>query len=189
MMMDYFITPGKALAPWWSDRQWQGPNISPQQAQQGFPFVTADELLIDQRAGGVYFWATWIPKKLGKGSFYLMGLRDKSGAMLDGTSLYRLRVPKDVPASQLWSAIVYSVKTAGFIANASKVGIGSTDKANLKQNADGTIDIYFGPTAPQGLESNWLPTGEDFFLIFRLYGSEPALFNKTWTLADVEKVK
>jgi Protein of unknown function (DUF1214) len=55
--------------------------------------------------------------------------------------------------------------------------------------ADGTIDIYFGPTAPQGLESNWLPTGEDFFLVFRLYGPEPALFNKTWTLADVEKVK
>ncbi len=84
---------------------------------------------------------------------------------------------------------MYSEKTAGFIANAGKLGIGSTDKANLKQNADGTIDIYLGPTAPQGLECNWLPTGEDFLLIFRRYGPEPALFNKTWTLADVEKAK
>jgi hypothetical protein len=39
------------------------------------------------------------------------------------------------------------------------------------------------------MESNWLPTGEDFFLIFRLYGPEPPLFNKTWTLPDVELVK
>jgi hypothetical protein len=31
-------------------------------------------------------------------------------------------------------------------------------------------------------------TGEDCFLIFRLYGPEPALFKKTWTLPDVEKV-
>ena len=189
VMMEYFVTPGKALAPWWPGGQWQGPNISPQQAEQGFPFVTDNELLIDQRAGGVFFWATWVPKRLGKGSFYLMGLRDKNGALLNGTSLYRLRVPKDVPASQFWSAIVYSLKTAGFIANASKVGIGSSAKAELKQNADGTIDLYFGPKPPKDMESNWLPTGEDFFLIFRLYGPEPALFNKTWRLHDVELVK
>jgi hypothetical protein len=118
-----------------------------------------------------------------------MGLRDKNGALLNGTSLYRLRVPKDVPASQFWSAIVYSLKTAGFIANASRVGIGSSAKAELKQNADGTIDLYFGPKPPKDMESNWLPTGEDFFLIFRLYGPEPPLFNKTWTLPDVELVK
>jgi hypothetical protein len=188
MMMDYFVTPGKALTPWWSGEQWQGANIPPHQAEKGFPFVTDNELLVDQRAGGLFFWATWVPKHLGKGSFYLMDLRDKSGQMLNGTSMYRLRVPKDVPASQFWSAIVYSVKTAGFIANASKLGIGSSDKANLKQNADGTIDLYFGPKAPKGMETNWLPTGENFFLIFRLYGPEPALFQKTWTLPDVEMV-
>jgi hypothetical protein len=39
------------------------------------------------------------------------------------------------------------------------------------------------------MESNWLPTGEDFFLIFRLYGPEQALFEKTWTLPDVEKAQ
>ena len=188
MMQQYFVTPGKALTNWWTDRQWQGPNFSKQQAEEGFPFVTANELLLDERAGGVYFWATFIPKHLGKGSFYLMGLRDTSGALFDGSSLYRLRVPKDVPAEQFWSAIVYSMKTKGFIANASKVGIGSYHKAELKQNADGTIDLYFGPEAPEGTESNWLPTGEDFFLIFRLYGPQKALFDKTWKLPDVEKV-
>jgi hypothetical protein len=188
MMQNYFTTPGKALVPFWPDNQWQGPNLSREQAEEGFPFVTTDELLLDLRGGGLYFWATFLPKHLGKGSFYLMGLRDKTGALLDGSSLYRLRVPKEVPAREFWSAIVYSIETKGFIANASRVGISSYEKAELKSNPDGTVDLYFGPKAPQGLESNWIPTGEDYFLIFRLYGPEPALFKKTWTLPDVEKV-
>jgi hypothetical protein len=40
-------------------------------------------------------------------------------------------------------------------------------------NEDGSVDIYLGETAPKGFESNWIPTaGEDFFLLFRLYGPE-----------------
>ena len=189
MMMQYFVTPGKALVPFWPNRNWDTLNLSKEQAELGFPFVTDEELLLDARAGGVYFWATWLPKHLGKGSFYLMGLRDSSGTLFDGSSLYRLRVPKDVPAREFWSAIVYSRATAGFIPKVDRVGLSSYEKAELKANADGTIDLYFGPKAPAGMESNWIPTGEDFFLIFRLYGPEQALFDKTWTLADVEKVK
>jgi hypothetical protein len=30
--------------------------------------------------------------------------------------------------------------------------------------------------------------GEDFFLLFRLYGPGEALFDGSWTLGDVEKV-
>lgn len=189
MMMQYFVTPGKALIPFWPNRNWDTLNLSKEQAEQGFPFVTNDKLLLDARAGGVYFWATWLPKHLGKGSFYLMGLRDSSGTLFDGSSLYRLRVPKDVPAREFWSAIVYSRATAGFIPKVDRVGLSSYEKADLKANADGTIDLYFGPKAPAGMESNWIPTGEDFFLIFRLYGPEKALFDKTWTLADVERLK
>ena len=51
------------------------------------------------------------------------------------------------------------------------------------------MDLYFGPKAPEGLESNWIPTGEDYFLIFRLYGPDNAVFEKTWVLPDVEMVK
>jgi hypothetical protein len=189
MMMQYFVTPGKALLPYWSDHKWMGPNLSKEQALEGFPFVTKDQVLLDSRSGGIYFWATFLPKHLGKGSFYLMGLRDQTGTMLDGSSLYRLRVPKDVPARQFWSVNVYSRATASFISKADRVGVSSYEKADLKSNADGTIDLYFGPKAPAGMESNWMATGEDFFLLFRLYGPDKALFDKTWTLADVEKVK
>ncbi len=59
----------------------------------------------------------------------------------------------------------------------------------MKSNADGTIDVFFAPAAPKGMASNWIPTGEDFFVMFRLYGPDKPLFDKTWTLADVEKVR
>jgi hypothetical protein len=58
---------------------------------------------------------TFFPKHLGGGTDYLLGLRDKNGDLLDGKSLYRLRVPKDVPARNIWSAIANSMKTKGFI--------------------------------------------------------------------------
>lgn len=186
-MQHYFSTPGRALDPFWPDHQWQALHLDKQQAEMGFPFTTENELLIDARSGGVYFWATWLPKHLGKDTFYLMGLRDSRGALLDGKSSYRLRVPKAVPARNFWSVIVYSMKTKGFIADSQKVGISSYEKAHLKANDDGSIDIYFAPEAPTGMESNWLPTGEPFFLIFRFYGPEKALFEKSWTLPDVEK--
>jgi hypothetical protein len=141
---------------------------------QGFPFETADQLLLDERAGGGYFWLAFFPKKLGAASFYLVGLRDKTGTMLNGQSLYRLRVPKDVPVSQFWSATVYSMKTKAFFANADRVAISSSEKAQLKLNPDGTVDLYFGPKPPDGLASNWIPTGGDFFLWFRLYGLREA---------------
>jgi len=186
-MQHYFTTPGKAMVPYWDSRQWQIWNFAEGQAEAGFPFVTDDRVLIDERAGGAYFWITYLPKALGGGSFYLTGLRDKDGNLFDGTSTYRLRVPKDTPAKDFWSAIVYSMRTKGFIENVDRVGLSSKDLEGMTANEDGSIDVYFAPKAPEGLESNWVPTGEDFFLIFRLYGPDKPLFEKTWTLADVEK--
>jgi hypothetical protein len=187
-MQAYFVTPGKALAPYWSGNQWQTFNIPRAQLVAGFPFETADELLLDKRAGGGYFWLSFFPKHLGAASFYLVGLRDRTGVMFNGQSLYRLRVPKDVPVSQFWSATVYSMKTKAFFAGADRVAISSSDNAQLKSNPDGTVDLYFGPKPPDGLASNWISTGEDFFLWFRLYGPEKPIFEKTWTLPDVELV-
>jgi hypothetical protein len=81
------------------------------------------------------------------------------------------------------------MQTKGFVEDVDRVGISSRDMATLNKNDDGSVDLYFAPEAPEGLESNWIPTGEDFFLLFRLYGPDKPLFEKTWTLDDVEKVK
>jgi len=187
-MQSYFTTEGKAMLPWWSDKKWYMWNFAEGQADSGFPYVTDDRILIDERAGGSYFWITYLPKNLGGGTFYLTGLRDSDGNLFDGKSTYRLRVPKDTPAKDFWSAIVYSMKTKGFVEDAKRVGISSRDKDTLKFNDDGSVDLYFAPEAPTGLESNWVPTGEEFFLLFRLYGPDKPLFEKTWVLDDVEKV-
>jgi len=188
-MQWFFATPGKALAPYWDGRRWLGPNISQEQTVAGFPFVTKDRLLVDERSGGVYFWATFLPKKLGGGSFYLMALHDSKGEMLNSTDRYRLRVPADTPAADFWSVIAYSMKTKGFIEGSKIVGLSSLDTKALKANVDGSVDVYLGPNPPEGLRSNWVPTGESFFLIFRFYGPEKPLFEKTWRLPDVERVK
>jgi hypothetical protein len=53
------------------------------------------------------------------------------------------------------------------------------------------VDIYFGPNAPDGKESNRIPTnaGGQFEFLFRLYGPEKPLFDKRWTLPDIENTK
>ncbi len=188
-MQSHFSTEGKGMLAWWRDKKWYIWNFAKGQAELGFPFVTDDVILIDERAGGYSFFVTYLPKKLGGGTFYLNGLRDSDGDLFDGKSTYKLRVPKETPAKDFWSVIVYSMKTKGFVEGVKRVGISSRDKDTLKFNDDGSVDIYFAPKAPKGLESNWIPTGEDFFLLFRLYGPDKPLFEKTWVLDDVEKVQ
>jgi hypothetical protein len=45
-------------------------------------------------------------------------------------------------------------------------------------------------SGPAGKDSNWVPTSADgqFEVLFRLYGPEKPLFDKTWKLPDIEKV-
>lgn len=187
-LQDRFISPGGAFTPYWKDRQWAVFNLSPAQAKAGFPFVEPDRLMVYERAQA-YFYLTYLPKVLGGGSFYLTAVRDQGGKLLNGTDTYRLTVPSDTPAKDFWSVIVYSMKTKGFVEGADRVGLSSVHLDKMAKNDDGTVDVFFGPVAPKGMESNWIPTGEDFFLMFRLYGPDKPLFDKTWTLADVEKIR
>ena len=60
------------------------------------------------------------------------------------------------------------------------------------KNADGTVDLYFGPTAPSGKpKSNWIQTlpGKGWFSYFRLYGPTQAYFDRSWVLPDLEKIQ
>jgi len=142
-MQSYFTTEGKAMLPWWKDKNWYMWNFAEGQAEAGFPYVDDEKILIDQRAGGSYFWITYLPKNLGGGTFYLTGLKDSDGNFYDGKSTYRLRVPKDTPAKDFWSVIVYSMATKGFVEGVDRVGISSRDKDTLKFNNDGSVDVYF----------------------------------------------
>ena len=68
---------------------------------------------------------------------------------------------------------------------------GRSSLDQLQANADGSIDLWFGPTAPAGKESNWTKTtpGKGWFAYFRAYSPTEAFFDKTWKLPDIEQVK
>ncbi len=188
-LQERFFTPGVLLAPFYGDdNQWQVFNLPQDQAAKGFPFEEGGIPLVDLRAQN-YFFVTYLPEVLGGSSFYLTGLRDADGVVLNGTDTYLLNVPADTPAADFWSVIAYSATSKGFIRDAERVGISSRELDTLQVNEDGSVDVYLGPEAPEGLASNWIPTGEDWFTLFRFYGPEEALFDKSFVLPNIEKVK
>jgi hypothetical protein len=128
-------------------------------------------------------------KRIGTAQFYLMANKDKDGQAFDGGSTYRLRVPANAPVRNYWSATVYDRETHALLKNmpsASRASISS----GIQKNADGSVDVYFGPRAPDGKQANWVPTdpARHFELLFRLYGPEKPLFDHSWRLPDVEKL-
>jgi hypothetical protein len=61
---------------------------------------------------------------------------------------------------------------------------------NLKYNEDGSVDIYFGPSAPDNMKENWIPTTEnDFFMGIRFYGPDFERLGKDWKVSGIELVK
>jgi hypothetical protein len=93
----------------------------------------------------------------GVGSQYFSTAKDKNGEWLDGGKNYVLHIPANVPAKEFWSVIVYDNSTRSIIDNGvSKTSVSSNDKHLV--NSDGSIDAYFGPTAPAGKEANWVKT-------------------------------
>ena len=61
---------------------------------------------------------------------------------------------------------------------------------DLDYNADGSVDLYFGPTPPAGSEKNWTQTvsGKGWFTILRLYGLLESWFARTWQPCEFEPV-
>ena len=126
----------------------------------------------------------------GQGTAYLTAFRDKRGEYLDGGKQYRLQVPANPPVKRFWAVTAYDPTTRGLLdagGNTNK-SVGSLD--NPQANADGSVDVYFGPRAPKGMEENWVPTNPDkgFFVVFRFYGPLEGYIDKTWVLDDFELV-
>jgi hypothetical protein len=157
---------------------------------EGMPdlFADPDAYPLDGRAI-VYSMAYFSVKHLGAGQYYLMAVRDREGAALDGSATYRLRVPADAPAKLYWSFTVYDRRTHALIRNAPRSSRAS-NSPGLALNGDGSVDIWFAPESPEGKEQNWAPTpeGRGFEVLFRIYGPEQRFFDKAWLLPDLEKV-
>ena len=173
----------------WPDRRWEFSLFLDKVTQQTDNFTQLDE-----RASWFYeavgVTDGMLGKMVGIGQVYLELQKDTSGAWLDGGKSYHLRVPPDAPVAQFWSFTVYDNETRALIDTGSTPDRSSRD--DIVKNADGSVDLYFGPSPPvAGMEKNWIKTTPDkgWFTYFRLYGPTQAFFDRTWTLNDIEEVK
>ncbi len=146
--------------------------------------------LFDYNARGVLYYAIITSvKNYGTATYYLDLAEDSNGEWLDGGKNYKLNVPPNVPARDFWSVVVYDLESAAWIREMPKVGVASSSEG-VVTNSNGSVDIYFGPQAPEGREANWIPTAEGrrFFLLFRFYGPEPGVFDGSYELNNIERL-
>ena len=158
---------------------------------------TKDRLELDERVTWFYeavgSSTGMVNPTVGAGQVYMTTKRDAKGDLLRADKTYKLRVPKDVPVGQFWALTLYSENTRRAYDN------GGTDirSANLDsrlpdlvKNPDGSIDLYVGAKAPEGLEKNYMKTtGDDgWFVYFRLYAPLQPFFDKTFSLPDFEMI-
>ncbi|TLX72457.1 DUF1254 domain-containing protein [Labilibacter sediminis] len=130
--------------------------------------------------------STQIP---GIGQAYLGAYKDSEGRWLDGSNSYKLHIPPNPPAKQFWSLTLYDVDTRCLIKNEQQIADKSS-RMDLITNDDGSVDLYFGPEAQEGMEKNWIPTtpNQGFFAYLRLYAPLEPYFERTWALPDIEKI-
>ncbi len=194
MVMNLAFNNRNPEVEWWPDRQWVQ-ILSAKDAL--FETETYDEVTDRAQwyqlvANAKYiFEARDREPVYGAGSAYLSSYKDNEGAFLNGSNSYRLTVPTDVPIANFWSVTVYDNDTRSMISNDQKrIARGSTDE--IEVNADGTVDLYYGPQLPEGApESNWVQTnkGDGWFVLFRFYGPEKPYYDRSWKLNDFERVR
>lgn len=171
------------------DARWQFAMVlDPDQREDNYDQLDERTDWFYEAIGSSYAMITKTP---GVGSAYLSTYRDKDGDWLDGGQSYRLRIAPNPPMKQFWAVSVYDIDTRTLFRNeALKAEVSSNDKG-LQKDADGSVDVYFSPTAPSGKESNWVQTvpGKFWFPYFRLYAPTQAYFDRSWPLPDIENVK
>jgi hypothetical protein len=127
----------------------------------------------------------------GKGSQYAFCTADSSGAPFDGAKNYKVNIPANVPAADFWSVVIYDPQTRSELQTSQPYPSKNNKRDKLITNADGSVDLYFGPAAPAGKEANWTQTvpKKGWFTLFRLYGPLDPWFDKQWKPGEIELVK
>jgi len=178
----FYLYPGK--------RVWTNPFI-----EGRYDFLLDGGRLLDSRVY-MHFYATGITpamaiKNVGRGSQYAIAYLDSSGNPLDGSKTYKIRLPRDVPAKDFWSFTLYDNQTRAMLQTDQRFPGLDNNREGLRQNADGSFDLYFGPSAPKGWEANWIQTvpGKGWNTILRLYGPLESFYDKSWMPGDPELVE
>ncbi|MCH5375168.1 MAG: DUF1254 domain-containing protein [Planctomycetes bacterium] len=173
----------------YSDGSWRKPFFG------GYKFEVSPGVANLDGAAFFYFLATGVTpamaeEMVGEGSQYPWTALDADGNPFDGGKTYKLHLPKDIPAKRFWSAIVYDTQTRSMLQTDQRFPSVSSQNKDVKVNDEGSVDVYFGPRAPEGMENNWVQTvpGKGWFMILRLYGPLEPWFRQTWRPSEIELV-
>lgn len=125
---------------------------------------------------------------VGAGSQYAIAFTDANGDPLNGASNYRLHLPPNIPVNNFWSVILYDNQTRSQLQTDQRWPALSSQDEGVEVNDDGSVEVYFGPEAPEGKQHNWVQTlpGKGWNVIFRLYGPLDPWFDKTWRPGEIE---
>ncbi len=132
-----------------------------------------------------------VMKMVGLGSQYAITTQDSEGNIFDGAKTYKLNIPANVPAKDFWSVVVYDPQTRSELQTSNPFPSKNSKSGSMVENADGSVDLYFGPKAPRGKKQNWIETvpNKSWFPILRLYGPLDPWFDKTWKPGEIELIK
>jgi hypothetical protein len=172
---------------YWPDRHWEKMFV------RNTEFINNGHNDIDARTLWHYQAICVSPNLLsttpGVGTAYLTAFRDNAGAYLLGDRNYRLRVPANPPVKRFWAVTAYDPASRSLLDSGGNITVSSL--GNPDMNPDGSVDIHFGPVAPEEKEKNWIKTDprKGFFVVFRFYGPLEGYTKKTWILNDFEFVK
>ena len=126
-------------------------------------------------------------------AIYPTSLKDAHGQPYDGAHKYVMHFPKGElpPTEGFWSLTMYDAQYF-FVANPlNRYSISA--RQNLKQNADGSVDLYVQHESPGAdKESNWLPApAGKFILMLRMYWpreTDPTILDGSWVIPAVARV-
>ncbi|MEV7285098.1 DUF1214 domain-containing protein [Streptomyces sp. NPDC093252] len=172
----------------WPDRAWEWAGLRPENGA----FERAGSLDVEARdrwfAQAIVASPAMFRRERGAGSLYWLGLRDGTGAYLDGGRTYRLRVPLPVPRTLFWSLTAYDAATRSEVpADQGQAALRSLFD-DLEPAGAAHVDLYLGPAAPPAGAGRWIQTvpGRGWFAYFRIYGPDDAAFDGRWRPGDFE---
>lgn len=185
VIMDGATAHRRGTNPFWEGKQWKRLFVYPtNQREENYDHF-------EERA--ILYWEIFgigiTTTKPGTGSRYTVTHTDASSNLLDGGKSYVLHIPPNIPVAIFWSVCAYDIRTRTFIEGTDNVMVGSQEPG-YKENEDGSIDVYFGPIAPEGMEKNWVETkpGKGWFSYFRFFGPTEPFLDKSWILPDFEEL-
>lgn len=157
-------------------------------------YMQENYLDVNQRASFFQYAYSSAPamvmRTIGAGSKYPVAHRDVDGNLLNGANTYRLHLTAGIPAELFWAVTLYNV-TDGTMPETPHLIPSINGFDNVEINGDGSVDLYVGPTQPDGVgDKNWIQTvdGRDSMTVIRLYGTGTDFFDQTWKPDDVVRV-